>query len=262
LSGIEASTESRRPQAAPAGRWLLLIHQLPPKPDYLRVKVRRRLRRLGALPLKNSVYVLPASGEAREDFEWLARAIEADGGEASVCEATFLAGVTDAELRRRFGWADPAPAPAAAAGPDAVRPGRTWVTRSAVGVDRLASAWLIRRFIDPRARFRFVEPRRYRHRAGELRFDMFDGEYTHAGDRCTFETLLQRFALAERALAAIGEIVHDIDCKDQRFGRAETAGVATLVHGITIAAASDAARVARATAVWDDLYAHFAKRRR
>ncbi|HEX9703725.1 MAG TPA: chromate resistance protein ChrB domain-containing protein [Gemmatimonadales bacterium] len=259
---MKDSTESSPRQGGTTGRWLLLIHQLPPKPDYLRVKVRRRLRRLGALPLKNSVYVLPAGNDTREDFEWLARAIEADGGEASVCEATFLAGVTDAELQGRFGRPGAAPAPPAPATPDRVKPGRTWVTRADVGVDRLASAWLIRRFIDPRARFRFVDPRRHRPRAGELRFDMFEGEYTHAGDRCTFETLVHRFRLSDRALPAIGEIVHDIDCKDDRFGRPETAGVATLVRGITLATRDDDARVARAAAVWDDLAAYFAKRRR
>jgi DNA-binding transcriptional regulator PaaX len=93
----------------PAGRrsergaeWLLLIHSIPPKPDYFRVKVRRRLEQLGAQPIKNSVYVLPNSAEAREDFEWLVREIVADGGEAFVCEASFVSGLSNAEIRRRF----------------------------------------------------------------------------------------------------------------------------------------------------------------
>jgi hypothetical protein len=231
-----------------------LIHQLPPKPDYLRVKVRRRLRRLGALPLKNSVYVLPAGDDTREDFEWLARTIEADGGEASVCEATFLAGVSDAELRRRFGQPGTTPATPESTAPDSVKPGRTWVTRADVGVDRLSSAWLIRRFIDPRARFRFVDPRRHKPRAGELRFDMFEGEYTHAGDRCTFETLVHRFKLSDRALTAIGEIVHDIDCKDDKFARQEAAGVLAVVQGIALATKNDSERLERAALVFDGLY--------
>src|SRR5574342_577147 len=79
-------------------RWLLLIHQLPPKPDYLRVKVRRRLQRLGAVPLNRTVYVLPAADQAREDFEWLAREIATDGGEAALCESTFLDADTDRRL--------------------------------------------------------------------------------------------------------------------------------------------------------------------
>src|SRR5687768_8122196 len=82
--------------------WLLLIHQLPPKPDYLRVKVRRRLHRIGALPLRGSVYVLPASEEAREDFQWLAEEIRAEGGEAIVCEARFILGISDEEVRAMF----------------------------------------------------------------------------------------------------------------------------------------------------------------
>jgi hypothetical protein len=101
------------------------------------------------------------------------------------------------------------------------------VTREGVHVDRIASAWLIRRFIDLEARFKFVPSRGYVPRAGEIRFDMADAEYTHVGDDCTFQTLVRRFGLAERPLRTIGEIVHDIDCKDELFGRPETAGVET-----------------------------------
>src|SRR4051794_4218228 len=83
-------------------RWLLLIHHLPGKPDYLRVKVRRRLARLGAIPLKSSVYVLPDSDSAREDFQWLLREILADGGDAALCASELVEGVTDAEIRALF----------------------------------------------------------------------------------------------------------------------------------------------------------------
>src|SRR5829696_4743583 len=92
-----ADGEAGREPAAPR-RWLLLIHHLPPKPDYLRVKVRRRLERIGALPVKSSVYVLPLRDETLEDFQWLAREIAADGGEATVCSASFLAGLTDVDV--------------------------------------------------------------------------------------------------------------------------------------------------------------------
>src|SRR5215207_1110406 len=88
--------------SSPAPSWLLLIHHLPPKPDYLRVKVRRRLERLGALPVKSSVYVLPLRPETVEDFQWLAREIVADGGEATVCAASFLAGMSDDDLIASF----------------------------------------------------------------------------------------------------------------------------------------------------------------
>src|ERR1051326_9129888 len=82
--------------------WLMLIHRVPPKPDYLRVKLRRRLARLGAVPLKNSVYVLPDNEEALEDVTWLAREIEAEGGDAVICNARFLSGVSDDDVRSRF----------------------------------------------------------------------------------------------------------------------------------------------------------------
>jgi hypothetical protein len=248
--------------AASLSRWLLLIHQLPPKPDYLRVKLRRRLQRLGAAPIKNTVYVLPATEESYEDFTWLVREIEADGGSAVLCEASFVDGITDEEVEAMLKThAVDATAEPPRSEAERVVPGRTWVTREGVHVDRIASAWLIRRFIDPKATFKFVSSRGYVPRAGELRFDMFKAEYTHEGDRCTFETLLRRFGLADRALAALGEIVHDIDCKDERFGRPETHGVATLVRGIVENNETDADRIKRGEAVFDDLYASLRKAR-
>src|SRR5262249_30288366 len=87
--------------------------------------------------------------------------------------------------------------------------GRTWVTRKGIHVDRIASAWLIRRFIDPKARFKFVPGKGYKPESGELRFDMFEAEFTHEGDLCTFEVLIAKTALEDRALRAIAEIVHD-----------------------------------------------------
>src|SRR4029453_3298245 len=88
--------------AAPPNPWLVLIHQLPPKPAYLRVKVWRRLQALGSIPLKNSVYALPNTDEAREDLEWVLREIQKEGGEASLCEARPLDRLTDDEVRSLF----------------------------------------------------------------------------------------------------------------------------------------------------------------
>jgi hypothetical protein len=93
-----------------------------------------------------------------------------------------------------------------------------WITRARPKIDRIACPWLIRRFIDPKARFRFVSPKRYRRAPGELRFDMFGGEFTHEGDRCTFEALIRRFGLQDPALRPLAELVHDIDLKDGRYG--------------------------------------------
>lgn len=296
----------------PATGWLLLIHQIPPKPDYFRVKVRRRLQRLGAVALKNSVYLLPRREDTIEDFEWLAHEIRTEGGDATLCAGTWLAGTTDEEvetmfrnerdtdyaaiarqardlaqggepseeelarLRGRleevqkidyFGAPSRAEAERAVAhasqrgGRDAsgeggrVR-GGTWVTRRGIKVDRIASAWLIRRFIDPEARFRFVPAEGYRPAPGELRFDMYEGEFTHEGDRCTFETLLARFGLDDAALHAIGEIVHDVDCKDAKFGRAEAAGMASLISGLALAYPDDQARLERGAPMFEGLYAY------
>jgi hypothetical protein len=310
-----------------SAKWLLLIHQIPPKPDYFRVKVRRRLQRMGAVALKNSVYVLPSRDDTLEDFRWLLREIVAEGGEATLCEAELVEGITRAELEGMFaaerdaeyaalvtaaqGLANPGDAPAAdartagieaelgrlrqrmdeidaqdffgatgrkgaeraiatlearlrrpreAAGGPAQRGGKemqghTWVTRRDVYIDRIASAWLIRRFIDPKARFKFTGAKSYNPRKGEVRFDMFEAEYTHEGDRCTFETLLYRAGLKDRALRAIGEIVHDIDCKDTKFGREEAPGIAALVRGLARAYPDDATRLERGAAALDDLYA-------
>lgn len=325
MSDSTVTVKSRRKHSS--GRWLLLIHQIPPKPDYFRVKVRRRLQRMGAVALKNSVYVLPSRDDTLEDFRWLLREIVAEGGEATVCEAELVEGITRAELegmfaaerdaeyaalvtatqglsgsssqpieggsrteleaelgrlRRRleeiaetdfFGATGRKGAeraigavearlrkPREGSGGRAQRggeemQGHVWVTRCDVFIDRIASAWLIRRFIDPKARFKFTRSKSYTPKKGEVRFDMFEAEYTHEGDRCTFETLLDRAGLKDRALRVIGEIVHDIDCKDAKFGREEAPGIAAMVRGLARAYPDDAARLERGAAALDDLYA-------
>ena len=304
--------------------WLLLVHQLPPKPDYLRVKIGRRLQRIGALPIKNTVYVLPSTAQTREDLAWTLREIRESGGDAQLFESRIVDGLTDGELQQRFQSAredDYAPllkraralaarakrgrnrdevaralaklrdeiegiraidffdAPAgqtATALVDAATRaldgdgsgetpplqyrGRIWVTRTGVHVDRMASAWLIRRFIDAEAAFRFAKTKGDGPRGDEVGFDLFDAEFTHAGDRCTFEVLLDRFRLGDRALRAIAEVVHDIDLKDGRFGRAETAGIATVIQGICLAQRDDEERVRRGADVFEGLYVFYRKR--
>jgi hypothetical protein len=325
--------DALRADAPGAARWLLFIHQIPRDPEYLRVKIGRRLQRVGAVAIKNSVYVLPASDQAVEDLQWVRREIAEGGGEASICRAEFVDGLTDAEIERLFrdarlrdldrvaadarellgtlpagqpvvaeqrervsaelrrlhrrldavsvidffraragSTADalvrtiearltPGDARGPAAAPAGVPTrvdearGRTWVTREGIFVDRIASAWLIRRFIDPAATFRFVPPQGYRPAPGELRFDMFAAEYTHEGDRCTFETLLLRFRLDDPALAEIAEIVHDIDLRDGKFDREDAAGIERVLAGIAAAHPGDAARLERGAQLFDELYA-------
>jgi hypothetical protein len=138
---------------------------------------------------------------------------------------------------------------------------RTWVTRQGVHIDRIASAWLIRRFIDPDASFKFVSGKGYRPAEGELRFDMYQAEFTHEGDKCTFEVLLDRVASKDPALRAIAEIIHDVDLKDNKFGRQEAVGVRTLIDGIALTTSDDLERIARGTEVFNNLYEVFGKKR-
>ena len=133
---------------------------------------------------------------------------------------------------------------------------RTWITRKGVKVDRMTSAWLIRRFIDPAATFVFVAPENTSSIPEALRFDMFEGEFTHDGNRCTFEVLL---AVSGRGddpgLAALAQIVHDLDLRDDRYQRPETAGVAALIDGIASRFDDDHRRIAESAPLFDALYA-------
>src|SRR5215210_6761843 len=97
------TVKERRAARARKAPWLLLIHQIPPKPDYFRVKVRRRLQRLGAVALKNSVYILPRTRQTIEDFRWLLREIGTEGGDATLCEADFVEGISQREIESLFG---------------------------------------------------------------------------------------------------------------------------------------------------------------
>ena len=140
--------------------------------------------------------------------------------------------------------------------------GRTWVTRKGIHVDRMGSAWMIRRFIDERAKFKFVPARGYQTSKGEIRFDMFDAEFTHEGDRCTAEVLMARLAPNASGLCPIVEIVHNIDLKDAKFERPETAGVEALITGICTRSKDDVERLERGSVMFDDLLEFFLRRSR
>src|SRR4051812_29695621 len=317
--------------------WLLLIHQLPAKPAYLRVKIWRRLQGLGAVAVKNAVHALPMGEGTQEDFEWLLREIVEGGGEAFLCETRLIDGLNDEDVRKLFDQArdadyaniakevralakglrpklkqeavnelrvqtarlrkrlaeiasidffgaigretaegvlaelevrlneDESVAKQAKVESGAVKlealRDRTWVTREGVHIDRIGSAWLIRRFIDPDARFKFVPGKGYRPQEGELRFDMFQAEFTHEGDKCTFEVLLERADLKDSALRAIAEIIHDVDLRDNKYGRDEAIGIRTLIDGIAVAISDDLERITRGTEVFNNLYEFFGRKR-
>jgi len=318
---------------------MLFIHQLPPKPTSLRVRTWRKLQKLGAVSIKNSVYVLPFNEKTHEDFQWLKREIEAAGGEATVFRAGSVEGATDeeivnafreardaeyerlaaelnkltgavreqkrgghlsagrlggyetaldklhAELERVvstdfFGAKGRAAATAAyercrdiirasqgqtravrrtrAASGDVLDVSqyqrRRWVTRRNLHIDRLASAWLIRQFIDKSPRFHFVAEGEAVE--GGIPFDMFGAEFTHQGEDCTFETLIKRFGFGDNsALGHIAEIVHDIDLKDDKFNRLEAAGLDAAVRGLSELLKDDRKLLQQCGVIFDGLYA-------
>jgi len=322
-----AETHSDPPvTATPHELWLLLVHQLPTRPVGLRVKTWRRLRQLGAVAVKNSVYALPNRPETREDFEWVRAEIVAAGGQATVFQATTIDSLSSDALREAFrrdreqdyrnlvksaeklrprptrGRRPPAPRslghalrqlrarlaqiesldyfaapgraeahaalacveeqhadtrPPSVTPPVTVDPAafqqRRWVTRPRPGIDRLASAWLIQRFIDPAAAFAFAAPGQTP-RLGTVTFDMFDGDFTHDGDRCTFEGLCTRFGLGDPRLRAVAELVHDLDVKDDRYGRAEAPLLGALVEGLRLVHDDDQQLLSHGMAVFEALY--------
>jgi hypothetical protein len=130
---------------------------------------------------------------------------------------------------------------------------RLWVTRPRPGVDRSASAWLIRRFIDAKARFGFVREELVPN--GAVPFDMFQSEgFGHRGDDCTFETLQKDFRIRDRKAKAIGEIIHDADISDEKFGRKEGFGIDEVLKGWARQGIPDAELLERGMQLIEGLY--------
>ncbi len=321
--------------------WILLIHQLPPQPTNLRVRIWRKLNNLGAVAIKNSVYVLPFNEKTHEDFEWLKQEIKMDGGEATVFRAASIEGTGDQEIIDTFRrerdrdfsqvaadfdaltgavkeqkqnnhltadrihhyemelrklraeleriiitdfFIAPNQKVAAAAYQRAQKilritsknskipttdyaappnslarsnyQGKRWVTRRNLHIDRLASAWLIKRFIDERPRFHFVSEGGKID--GGIHFDMFEAEFTHVGEDCTFETLIKQFALIDNsALREIAEIVHDIDLKDGKYNRLEAVGLDSTIRGLALLLENDRKLLNQCSVIFDGLYEQF-----
>ena len=310
--------------------WLLLAHQLPSRASNARVKTWRRLQQIGAVPARNSVYVLPNTDQCREDFEWMRAEIVALGGEATVFlaeslspegheaivrsfrdarEADYRALKADADrawsaaggrrsasassrerlvrtvraLRDRLAAIQRIDFCQASGQPEAEtaiarmeakvmthtqaqrqRPAkgaegreiftkRRWVTRPRPGVDRMSSAWLIRTFVDPDATFAFVS----RPEGADVAFDMYEGQFGHDGSSCTFEVLAERFQVRDAAVRRIGQIVHDLDMKDTRYGLPETATIGHLVEGLRRKHADDHALLEHGIAMFDALARSF-----
>jgi hypothetical protein len=334
MKTIRSNADPVTPASQHTRRWLLFVHQLPSSPSNLRVRTWRRLQQLGALPIKQAVYVLPDSPAAREDFEWLKTEVKASGGDASVFTAANVDAWSDdaliEEFRRAgqdayatlaadveevlkransvrrprgtrapsirrllevfrerltgiegvdfFGSAGrdrvttllkqledrtlPSAHQAASSNPSrdsdmASYQHRLWVTRPRPGVDRMASAWLIRRFIDPHARFAFAADRNAVHEDA-VPFDMFGVDFSHQGEGCTFETVCNVFGIQEPPVARIATIVHDLDLKDGKFGAPEGSTVSALIDGLQLAHPDDEDLLTHGMALFDVLYRGFA----
>ncbi len=133
---------------------------------------------------------------------------------------------------------------------------RLWVTRPRPGIDRMASAWLIRRFIDPEARFAFADDPASVPRDG-VPYDMFGVELSHRGNRCTFETLQKDFGVEDAAVDRLAAIVHDLDLKDGLFGAPEAPAVSALIDGLQKLYEDDDALLSQGILLFEALYRGF-----
>lgn len=323
-------------------RWILFVHQLPARPSNLRVRIWRKIQQAGAVPIKNSVYLLPDREECREIFQWLAQEVKDAGGDAAVFHSRTAAELSDREIisefqkiraldygdvikdlrkmaremetlssgggivvnsvaamrhrykvirsrlekvreidffespnrREAFQLAEacrtslarlsgPSPRAMVSSGDDlnvvlerSRFHNRVWVTRPGLHIDRLASAWLIRRFVDPRPTFRFVKNQRTIP-GNAVPFDMAGVPFGHHGEDCSFETFLRKFQLTDTSLRAIGDIVHDADLRDEKFGRSETPGLDAVISGLTGTVKDDKRLIELSTGIFDALFEHF-----
>jgi hypothetical protein len=309
---------------------LLLLIGLPPTPSSLRVRVWRRLRSLGAVPLKRSAYLLPDTPERYEDFQWLLQEIQRDGGEATLIRVQQIENVSPGDVLRLFheprdrdyrqlavryrkvlqrldkksetararvgdevarlskdhqrirdidffdapGGAEVRRVEEAIAmrtrRPEASRAeerpsldltklrGRRWVTRPRPHIDRLASAWLIKRFIDTEAVFVFATPAEFPSDA--IPFDAPGVELSHQGEDCTFETLVKRARLRDRRLVRLAELVHEADLRDGKYPNEEARGIDVAIRALLAASSDDHQVLAQGMSLFEGLYATTSKK--
>lgn len=137
--------------------------------------------------------------------------------------------------------------------------GKRWATRERIHIDRLCSAWLIRRFIDPKAKFVFAPESSIPHDV--IPFDVFGSEFSHHGEDCTFETLLHSFRIKDKALTSLAQIVHDIDMKDNKFSRPEATGLDMVVRALSDSLKNDHKTLDVGSIILDALYVRLAQRK-
>jgi hypothetical protein len=304
-----------------ATSWLLLLFSLPTNRNTERVAVWRRLKKMGAVQIKTSTYLLPDEPAQHEQFQWLAKQIRDYGGDSTLVRAQEIEGLTREKVvslfnaardreyvdlkkvlqtfiaRRRKPDANVAAAELerltkqfrdlrqidffdSARGHDVAMLLRraegpkhsaklqtldakqyrekTWLTRPRPEIDRVGSAWLISKFIDPKAKFVFALTAQAVPEA--IAFDMLDAEFSHHGNCCTFETLIRRFAIPDKAVRKIGEMIHDADLDDARFQRVECMGIDRVLKGWAKEGLPDEEILRRGFECFDALYAFLQKR--
>jgi hypothetical protein len=303
-----------------ANSWLLLLFSLPTNRNTERVAVWRRLKKMGAVPIKTSTYLLPDEPAQYEQFQWLAQQIRDFGGDATLVRVQEIEGLSNEKLIALFNRArdeeygaikkslhaflargkkaDPETNAAelerltrqfrqireidffqsargqdvqmllrrAEGSPKKVLPrldaknyhGKSWLTRPRPEIDRVGSAWLIRRFIDARAKFVFAATVPSNREI--LPFDMVDVEFSHHGDCCTFETLIRRFGIEDKAVKKIAEMIHDADLEDAKFQRAECIGIDRVLKGWAKEGSPDEEILRRGFECFDALYSFLQKR--
>lgn len=314
--------------------WQLIFYSIPAHPVSGRMKIWRRLARAGAVQLKGAVYILPATDEHRELFQWIIGEVKAMGGDGSFVRTARIEPLSDGEVRGLFnsqrdaeyrdlkqalevlerkvqssrkgavagvresvgsdlaslrktyeeiggrdffsaplgretgrriqtleaslkGLQEPGPGKAVPLSRKDIKHYRrkVWVTRTRPFIDRMASAWLIRRFVDPAAAFRFIDEKDIdKLSPGEIAFDMQGGELTHHGDLCTFEVIVRSFGIKDKAIRKIAEIVHDLDLKDDKYGNSAASGIEEVLIGIRKTTKDDAEMLEKGMAVFEMLY--------
>ena len=301
--------------------WLLLLFSLPTNRNTERVAVWRRLKKMGAVQIKTSTYLLPDEPAQYEQFQWLAQQIRDYGGDSTLVRAQEIEGLTKekviamfndvrakdyGELRKSLqafiGRRKKTDAETAAAelerltrqfreirevdffdsprGHDVAMllrraegrsrtrqfavldakqyQGKTWLTRPRPEIDRVGSAWLISKFIDRKPKFVFAPTADAVPDA--IPFDMLDAEFSHHGNYCTFETLTKRFAISDKSVAKIGEMIHDADLDDARFQRVEAVGIDRVLKGWAKEGLPDEEILRRGFECFDALYTFLQRR--
>ena len=304
-----------------ATSWLLLLFSLPTNRNTERVAVWRRLKKMGAVQIKTSTYLLPDAPTQYEQFQWLAQQIRDYGGDSTLVRAQEIEGLNKEKVTAMFNDArakdygvlrkslqtfiarrkkldadeavgqlerltrqfrevreidffdsarghDMAMLLRRAASPKRTKQlevldakqyhSKTWLTRPRPEIDRVGSAWLISKFIDPKPKFVFAPSVDAVPNA--VPFDMLDAEFSHHGNCCTFETLIRRFAISDRAVTKIGEMIHDADLDDARFQRIEAVGIDRVFKGWAKQGLSDEEILRRGFDCFDALYAFLQRR--